>query len=219
MAHLSFGFPAHLLRDQLPILDQWLSDLISLWNHAGEVRLDAWKKEQRRMSFIDTGRMLLDWPAWEKENHSNGLSEMLAHMGRDQMARLDLAYKVFFLRWRVENRGKKAWYPQFHPETNNFSFVPPILGALGTPVRWDPLGQDIPARIYQGRVSPKHAYGGTQIHHSSVPARQTRGESLPTLERVSRRAHPRQRVDSQNRKSATGLYAIGLTTNGDGPKR
>ena len=217
MAHLSFRFPAHLLRDQLPILDRWLSDLISLWNRAGEVRPDAWKNEQRRLSFIDTGRMLLDLPAWEKENHSNGLSEMQIHMGRDQMARLDLAYKVFFLRWRVGKRGKKAWYPQFHPETNNFSFVPPILGVLGTPDRWDPLGQDAPALIHPGGVSPERACGGTQVHHGSVPAPQTRGVSLPTLERLGRRAHQCQRADSQNRKSATGLHAIGLTTNGDGP--
>ncbi len=83
MGHLTFRFRAHLLRDQFPILDQWLSDLTSLWNHAGEVRPHAWKKEQRRLSFTNSGRMLLDWPAWEKKNHSNGLSEMLIHMDRD----------------------------------------------------------------------------------------------------------------------------------------
>ncbi len=134
------------------------------------------------------------------------------------MARLDLAYKIFFRRWKEGIRGKKAWYAQLHLETNNFSFVPRILGVLGTPVRCVPLGQDARALIHPEGVSPERACGGTQVLHSSVPAPQMRGESLPKLERVGRRAHHCQRADSQNRKSGTGLYAIGLTTNGEGPK-
>jgi putative transposase len=126
MAHLSFQFRAYPLREQLPILDRWLANLNSLWNHAVEVRTDAWQKEQRRVSFIDTEHMLTDWRAWDEEHHSNGLSEMPVHIEQDQLARLDLAFQAFFCRWREGKRGKKAGYPKFHHDGGSFSFVPAV---------------------------------------------------------------------------------------------
>lgn len=124
MAYRSFQFRAYPLHDQLPILNQWRADLNSLWNHALEVRTDAWKRELRRVSFIDTEHMLTTWRAWDKEKHSNGLSEMPRSIEQDQLIRLDLAYNAFFRRWREGRRGKKAGYPRSHSVTDSFSFLP-----------------------------------------------------------------------------------------------
>jgi putative transposase len=101
--------------DQERELLRQLDELRFLWNHALQARIDAHKRGEKSVGFVDQEKALTRWRAFDKD----GIGRVYSHVAQDLLARLDDAYKHFFRRVR---NGEQAGFPRFKREVTSLTY-------------------------------------------------------------------------------------------------
>jgi len=123
---LSYQYRLYPFQDQVRALDHHRRELTFLWNFALGQRKDAWRAEQRSVSYIDQQRDLTQWRTYDRE----GLGRLSVAVAQDSLQRLDLAFRAFF---RRVTEGEKPGYPRFRRAVNSFTYTPSVLSSPVVP--------------------------------------------------------------------------------------
>ena len=91
-----------------------LGELKLLWNHSLEQRIDAWRMEEKSISYVDQCRSLAKWRAYCPE-----LGRIYGHVAQECIHRLDDAFKHFYRRCKS---GEKPGYPRFKSEVTSLTY-------------------------------------------------------------------------------------------------
>ncbi|MGA7860818.1 MAG: transposase [Thermoplasmata archaeon] len=111
---LSYQYRLYPFQNQLGVLEDHRRELTFLWNFALGQRKDAWRTEQRSVSYFEQQRDLTRWRNYDRE----GLGRLSFDVAQDSLQRLDLAFRAFFR--RVKD-GEKPGYPRFRRTVNSFT--------------------------------------------------------------------------------------------------
>ncbi|HEV2448827.1 MAG TPA: transposase [Thermoplasmata archaeon] len=144
---LTYQYRLYPLRSQLPLLEHALSELTLLWNHALSERQDAWRKERRRIAYLEQQSALKRWRNFD----SWGLGRLPYNAARDCLQRLDLAYRAAFRRQRQGSR--RPGFPRFRRLTQSMTFPPRspplVVGRAGTYRLRVPRLGELPVRLHR----------------------------------------------------------------------
>ncbi len=130
-----------------------LEELRFLWNYALEQRVDAWRLEQIRISYVDQCRALAEWRSYCPE-----LGRVYGHVAQETLARLDDAFKHISRRMKC---GEKPGYPHFkreitsltYPDSNGSAAI--VDGRSGTKRLHLAMIGDIPIEVHRQPVKGK----------------------------------------------------------------
>src|SRR5579859_7334897 len=117
----AFQFKLYPTEEQERLLLETLETLRHLYNNALGERIDAYKHEQRNVSFYDQANQL---PHLKKR--ALFLANVHAHLANDCMKRLQRAYENFFR--RVKLGQEKLGFPRFKSIGRYRSFTFPEWG-------------------------------------------------------------------------------------------
>ena len=90
-----------------------------VYNRALKLKTDAWKNEQKNLSFFDVCKEL---PKWKKDEDTKWLAEVNAQSLQASLAAVDAAYTNFF--------KKRAAFPKFKKKNSKQSFKFPDGGTI-----------------------------------------------------------------------------------------
>ncbi len=113
--HQAFKYRLYPFPSQERELLRQFEELRFLWNHALEQRIDAWRKTKKSRSYVDQCRDLARWRGYDKE----GIGRVYGHVAQETLARLDDAFKHFFLRVK---EGGRPGFPRFKREITSLTY-------------------------------------------------------------------------------------------------
>ena len=148
-------FRLYPFRSQERELLQQFEELRFLWNHALERRQEAWRKEQRSLTYVDQCRDLTRWRAFD----TGGVGRINAQVAQEALARLHDAFGHFFRRVKG---GDRPGFPHFKREVSSLTYpqayeaVEIVPGRNGTHrLRLSRVG-DVPVEVHrappEGRI-------------------------------------------------------------------
>ncbi len=199
---LSYPYRLYPFPAQESELRRWLSELTFLWNYSVEERTDAWRLRHERRTYLDQQARLKAWRAYDRA----GLGSLPYDIARDQLQRVDLAFRAFFRPGADGRRGpRRPGYPRAHRRTDSFTFVtiraPPTLRDRTHDC---PCGLRLDRDVNAARNLLARALAlDSPSELPRNPREVTRGERSPPPQRAGRRVYPRRRATSSNREHAT----------------
>ena len=111
----TYKYRLYPTKQQEAIFTEWLTTCRFLYNNALAERRDAWKNDQRSVTYIEQERQL----TWDKEDNAYQLA-VHSQVLRNVLKRLERAFQRFFKNFKD---GKKAGYPRFKGNNRYKSFT------------------------------------------------------------------------------------------------